>query len=122
MTDPTGATSVNIVFDADPSQNDAAEPTGGLEATCAGTAVDMDVSDTSTNCANAFADVHAMEQVAAAPCDAGGAQMDTLWILTVAESRDTELFAVVHTAPAIPLKSSCVMFVAVALVEVKRYV
>jgi hypothetical protein len=58
---------VNIVFDADPSQNDAAEPTGGFDVTCAGTAVDMDVSETSTNCAKAFADVHVIEHVAAAP-------------------------------------------------------
>jgi hypothetical protein len=113
---------VNIVFVAVPSQKDAAEPTGGLDETCTGTAVDMDVSETSTICAKAFAEVHAMEHVAAAPWDAGGAQMDTRWTLTVAAIRDTELFAVEHTAPAIPLKSSWLMFVAVALVDVNRYV
>lgn len=120
--EPTGATIVIMVSVPTPNQNEAAEPLGGLALTCAGIAVDIVVSEISTMGAKSTAVDHNTLQVDVAPCEAGGAQMETLWIFTELAINATVVFATVQTAPAIPRKSVCPMVVAAPEVDEKRYV
>lgn len=122
MIDPVGAVSVNIVFDADsPIQNDALEPGGGLVLICAGIAVEMVVSETSTSGAKA-PEFHSRDTVAAAPWDAGGVQTSTECNLTAFMMPFSVVFATVHMAPKIWLRFLSVTATAVSTLDLNRNV
>jgi hypothetical protein len=81
MTEPVGATISNIGSDVEATWNEGLEPAGGRPETWAGMAVDIEVSDNSL-VNPPVAEIHLTEQVATAPCDAGGVQMEIRWSLT----------------------------------------
>ncbi len=86
----------------------------------AGSDTEHVVSETSTAGPN-DPPVHSTEQVAAAPCDAGGVQTSTECSLKESAIMYRVVFATAHNAPQMPLRFVLVIAVVVALVETKRY-
>jgi hypothetical protein len=100
MIDPVGATiSNNTVAIADCTQKDPAEPSGGRLVTCAGIAVDIEVSETSLAPARELTEFHLIEHVATLPWDGGGDQIVTWWSFIAAHRVDIVVLATVPIPP-----------------------
>ncbi len=102
---PIGATKEMMLSVPAPSQNEAADPGGGLLLTCAGTETDIVVSEISRPIEKSTL-FQRREQVAVDPCDAGGDHIKISWIFTEMAMGSKVVLATVHTIPTIPLKLS----------------
>jgi len=118
---PVGAVRTNIcgLATAGVCQKLATEPGGGVARTCAGTAVDTDVSETSI-VDELFDPKNSTEQVAKLPCCAGGLQTSTSFSRTDAEYAATVVFATVPIVPPIPSSPFATIAVPVPALEVNR--
>lgn len=123
MTDPEGAVRVNsVALLALPFvQNEASERSGGRAEICAGTAADTEVSEIS-RLEEFTLPVQFTEQLAAAPCDAGGVQMETRFTLIAPLKLVAIVFVTVQTVPTAQSKDATVTFVAAPLVDRNRNV
>jgi len=121
MIDPGGAVNVTSVDPAFPfCQKPDKDNGAGLDCTCAGVDTDTDVSVISRE-GLLLLDGHKIEQVTAAPWDAGGVQISillslTVWKIPLAEVPEALLQATPHAAKRV----MSVIIVAVADELVKR--
>jgi hypothetical protein len=95
--EPTGATIVITLVPVGTNQNEARDWGGGFDMIWAGEATDTVVSEISLG-GELFCPTHSTEQVAAEPCDAGGVQISTWFILAEPDKGQAEV-AVTAVAP-----------------------